>query len=73
MDLTDVGERTVWRAHLGGLLRGRAVVCGLAPLAGYGDLVALLEQVGARRPLLVATGLGAGATGSSWRSRTGRR
>ena len=62
MDLSDVGERTVWRAHLGGLLRGRAVVCGLAPLAAYVDLVALLEQVGARRPLLVATGLGAGAT-----------
>ena len=62
MDMSDVGERTVWRAHLGGLLRGRAVVCGLAPLAGYGDLVALLEQVGARRPLLVATGPGAGAT-----------
>ncbi|CAN5414304.1 hypothetical protein BH10ACT10_BH10ACT10_20640 [soil metagenome] len=61
MDLDDEDTRDAWRRHLGGLLRGRLVICGIAPLAAYPDLVALLELSGARRPLRVATAVGAGA------------
>jgi hypothetical protein len=59
-DLALDTDREAWRHHLGGLLRDRRVICALAPLAGYVDWVALLEQVGARRPLLVASAIGAG-------------
>jgi hypothetical protein len=61
MDLRDDSNRAAWRSHLGGLLRDRLVVCGIAPLAGYVDLVDLLGESGAARPLLVATSVGAGA------------
>ncbi len=59
-DLQDPGTREEWRRHLGELLHGRRVICAVAPLAGYVDWVAMLEQVGARRPLLVASAVGAG-------------
>ena len=60
MDLSDDATRKEWTEHLGELFRDRLVVCGIAPLAGYTDLVGLLEQSGARRPLLVASAVGAG-------------
>lgn len=60
MDLSEPRQRETWRAHLGEMLTGRKVICGVAPLAGMNDLVHLLRAVGARRPLLVATGRGAG-------------
>jgi len=60
MDLSDDATRKEWAEHLGGLFRDRLVVCGIAPLAGYTDLVGLLEQSSARRPLLVANAVGAG-------------
>lgn len=62
MDLGDDRQRDAWHSHLGGLLRDRLVVCGIAPLAGLTDLVSLLERVGSRRPLCVASALGAGPT-----------
>ena len=61
MDLHRDDERTAWREHLGGLLRERRVVCGIAPLAAFTDWVHLLRAAGARRPLLVASAVGAGA------------
>lgn len=60
MNLSDEPERAAWRHHLGRLLRGRKVICGVAPLAGLVDQVDLLREAGAQRPLLVANGLGAG-------------
>ena len=62
MDLADEQQRDRLRAHLGGLLRGRKTICGIGPLAGLGDYVAVVEQSGAQRPLLLATGVGAGPT-----------
>ena len=59
-DLTDTAGREAWRGHLGRLQRGRRVICALAPLAAFVEWVTLLEQVGAQRPLLVASSLGAG-------------
>ena len=56
----DALDLDAWRHHLGGLLRDRQVICALAPLAAFVEWVALLESVGARRPLLVASALGAG-------------
>jgi hypothetical protein len=61
MDLNDADARSAWRHRLGELFRDRRVICGIAPLAAYVDWVALLDQAAARRPLLVASGLGAGA------------
>lgn len=60
MNLDDERERTAWRDHLGRLLHGRKVICGIAPLAGFTEQVDLLREAGAQRPLLVASGLGAG-------------
>jgi hypothetical protein len=60
MDLHDDHQRAEWRDHLGRLPRGRKVICGIAPLAGFTDQVDLLADAGAQRPLLVANGLGAG-------------
>lgn len=60
MDLDDERQRAVWRDHLGGLLRGRKVICGISPLAGLTDQVRLVVDAGAQRPLLLASGLGAG-------------
>ena len=60
MDLADDAARAAFRDRLGDLLRDRLVICGIAPLAGFTDWVRLLEAAGARRPLLVTTGLGAG-------------
>jgi hypothetical protein len=48
------------REHLGGLVRDRLVVCGIAPLAAFTEWVAMLQQAGARHPLIVASGVGAG-------------
>jgi hypothetical protein len=62
MDLRDEDTRAAWREHLGGLFQGRRVICGIAPLAGFAEWVALLSQVGSQRPLLVASGIGAGPT-----------
>src|SRR3954453_20298684 len=60
MNLEDPRQREAWRRHLGELLRGRKVICAIAPLAGWTSTVDLLAQAGAHRPLLVANGLGAG-------------
>ena len=60
MDLSDEATRKEWGDDLGRLFRDRLVVCGIAPLAGYTDFVGLLEQSGARRPLLVVNAVGAG-------------
>ena len=51
MDLSSDATRKEWTEHLGELFRDRLVVCGIAPLAGYTDLVGLLEQSGARATL----------------------
>jgi hypothetical protein len=64
VDLGDERQREAWRQHLGALLRGRRVVCGVAPLAGFTDWVRLLHDVGACRPLLVASAVGAGTVPS---------
>jgi hypothetical protein len=60
VDLYSEAERDAWRHHLGGLLRDRRVICGIAPLAGFADLVSVLAEVGAGRPLVVASAVGAG-------------
>lgn len=60
MDLTDPRERERWRGRLSELFTGRKVVCGLAPLAAMTDLVRLLTDAGAQKPLLVHSGRGAG-------------
>src|SRR3954451_12384734 len=60
MDLDDTRQREELRHHLAGLLRGRKVICGIGPLAGYTGTVELLREVGALRPLLIASGAGAG-------------
>lgn len=60
MDLSDPQARDAWFDHLRGLLSGRPVVCGVAPLAGMNDWVALLARAGARKPLLVYSVRGAG-------------
>lgn len=60
MDLTDPRERERWRGRLSELFTGRKVVCGLAPLAAMTDLVRLLADAGAQKPLLVHSGRGAG-------------
>src|SRR5680860_60290 len=60
MDLTDPGERETLRSHLGEIFTDRPVIFGFGPLAGYTSVVSLLHSVGARKPLLVVTGRGAG-------------
>jgi hypothetical protein len=62
MDLADEGQRAEWRRHLGEMFRGRKVIAGLGPLAAFARWVAVLRESGAERPLLLATGLGAGPT-----------
>jgi hypothetical protein len=62
MDLADPEQREQLRDHLGGLLRRRRTICGIGPLAGLVDLVSIVEQSGAQRPLVLANGLGAGPT-----------
>lgn len=61
MDLHDEAVRARLHHHLGGLVRDRRSVCGVAPLAGLVDWVNLLRASGAQRPLL-ASAVGAGAT-----------
>ncbi len=61
-DLRDETVRAALRHHLGGLLRDRRTVCGIGPLAGLVDWVALVAESGGERPLLVASGVGAGPT-----------
>jgi hypothetical protein len=60
MNLADPEERARFRARLGEVFAGRKVICGVAPLAAMSEWVALLRSVGAQRPLLLATGRGAG-------------
>jgi hypothetical protein len=60
MDLNDPAAREGWRSHLSGLLAGRKVIGGVAPLAGMNDLVTLLAASGAEKPLLVYSSRGAG-------------
>lgn len=47
--------------HLAGCCGDGGVICAVASLAGYVDWVAILEDVGAQPPLLVASAAGAGA------------
>ena len=61
MDLADDAQRARWRLQLGSPFRDRPVVTGLLPLAAFTSWIDLLEEVGARRPLIIATGRGAGA------------
>jgi hypothetical protein len=60
MDLADNDQRAAWKHELGGLFRGLKVATGLLPLAAFAPWVELLANAGALRPLVVATGLGAG-------------
>jgi hypothetical protein len=60
MDLSDPADRERWRTHLSGLLAGRKVICGVAPLAGMTDLVTHLADAEARKPLLVYSSRGTG-------------
>jgi hypothetical protein len=60
MNLADPEERARCRARLGQVFAGRKVICGVAPLAAMTEWVVLLRSVGAQRPLLLATGRGAG-------------
>ena len=60
MDLGDDEQRAAWRDHLAATVRDRKVIAALAPLAAMTGWVDLLRDAGAQRPLLVATGIGAG-------------
>ncbi|HSE09736.1 MAG TPA: ATP-grasp domain-containing protein [Nocardioidaceae bacterium] len=60
MNLSDPTERAYWRRHLSGLVAGRKVIGGIAPLAGLTDLVTHLVGAGAQKPLLVHSSRGAG-------------
>ncbi len=60
MDLTDDDQRARWRAHLEEPFRDRPVITGLLPLAAFTSWVELLRRAGARRPLVLASGRGAG-------------
>ena len=60
MDLGDERQRAEWQARLGSMFRDRKVITGLLPLAAMTPWVALLREAGARRPLVLATGTGAG-------------
>lgn len=60
MDLTDDDQRARWRAHLEEPFRDRPVITGLLPLAAFTPWVELLRRAGARRPLVLAAGRGAG-------------
>ena len=60
MDLGDERQRADWKARLALMFRDRKVVTGLLPLAAMTPWVALLREAGARRPLVLATGTGAG-------------
>lgn len=60
MDLFDPGLRDRWFRHLAGLVEGRKVVAGVAPLAGMTESVSLLARAGAEKPLLLYTSRGAG-------------
>lgn len=62
MDLYDPGTRERWFRHLAGLVEGRKVIVGLAPLATMTDAVSLLARAGAQKPLLLYTDRGAGPT-----------
>ncbi|HEX6246665.1 MAG TPA: hypothetical protein VFZ64_02230 [Nocardioidaceae bacterium] len=62
MDLTDPAQREAWRRHLSGVVTGRKVVCGVMPLAAMNDLVPLLAEAGASKPLLLHSSPGAGPT-----------
>ncbi len=61
MELADPAVRAAVLDRLGDLFRGRKVICGTGPLAGFTEWVALLRRTGALRPLVLATGRGAGA------------
>jgi hypothetical protein len=61
MDLRDDGTRDRWRGRLGELFAQRKVICGVAPLGAMTSLVALLARSGARKPMVVHCGQGAGA------------
>ncbi|MBA2465100.1 MAG: hypothetical protein H0V42_09025 [Nocardioidaceae bacterium] len=60
MDLADDAQRPRWQRQLDNLFRDRWVVTGMLPLAAFTAWTDLLEEVDARRPLVIATGLGAG-------------
>jgi hypothetical protein len=60
MDLADEQQRAAWCDYLGEIFTDRRVICGVEPLAGFVDWVALLRAAGARKPLILATGQGAG-------------
>lgn len=49
-----------WRAALGAVFWDRPVICAPAPLAAHTDTVRMLRGAGARRPLVLADGIGAG-------------
>jgi hypothetical protein len=53
-------DMQVWTASLAEPLRDRPVIVGFDPLAGMTRTVANLREWGARRPLLIARGLGTG-------------
>ncbi|MGI8900109.1 MAG: hypothetical protein ACR2HA_04120 [Nocardioides sp.] len=59
MDLADDAQRAWWQRQLDNPFRDRPVVTGLLPLAAFTPWD-LLDNVGARRPLVIATGLGTG-------------
>ncbi len=60
LDLADPDDVAALRARLGARFTGRPVICGPGVLAGYVGAVAMLADLGARRPLMVVTHRGAG-------------
>lgn len=60
MDLGDDRQRAEWRRHLGAVFRDRKVITGPAPLAAFPSSLSLLRECAAQRPLVIATGRGAG-------------
>src|SRR3954452_17574592 len=65
VDLADPERRETWKAELAGVLRDRLVICALGPLAAQTNAVRMLHRYGARTPLVLAAGTGAGPVPSA--------
>ncbi|MGZ4461063.1 MAG: hypothetical protein ACXVW9_18255 [Nocardioidaceae bacterium] len=70
MDLSEDGTREALCDRLGAVFRDRPVIVGVGPAAGFTNGLTLLRQAGARRPLLLASGRGAGPVPADEDART---